>query len=417
MLTNGNRQSAGAGQVIFAEGEIGDSAYLIESGTVEISVSRPTGQVILARLHAGELFGEMALIDDGVRSATARAVEPTALTVIRRDQVLRKMASADPLIRLFMRVLLRRLRETSSRVGVSLAARSAEGGAESPDDTGLRHLREQALGMLEREQRLEEALQGGQFRVFFQPIIELVGGRAAGFEALLRWHRPDGVILEAEEFIGLAGDIGLMTTLTRLVLERACVALPPLQERIGAGRGNGRRAFVSFNLSAHQLAEPDIVDDILGALRVSRVDPSHLRVEVTEGVLMDDPVRLASVLERLKESGVRVGVDDFGTGYSSLSYLQQFPIDMLKLDRSFVAGLARGSGGRKIVRAIARLSQELGLVTVAEGIERQDELTLLREFGYDLGQGFLFAPALPFDEVMALAGRSFFDPHPTESVG
>jgi EAL domain-containing protein (putative c-di-GMP-specific phosphodiesterase class I) len=115
--------------------------------------------------------------------------------------------------------------------------------------------------------------------------------------------------------------------------------------------------------------------------------------------------------------GVSAGVDDFGTGYSSLSCLQRFPIDVLKLDRSFVAALADGGGSPKIVRAIARLSQELGLVTVAEGIERVEELALIRELGYDLGQGFLFAPALPLDEAMAIVGTPFFDPASTAFVG
>jgi EAL domain-containing protein (putative c-di-GMP-specific phosphodiesterase class I)/CRP-like cAMP-binding protein len=411
MLTNGNRQSVAPGQVIFAEGEAGDCAYLIESGIVEISTSRASGSIVLARLHAGDLFGEMALIDHGVRSATARALEATTLAVIRRDQVLRKMDAADPLIKLFLRVLLRRLRETSSRVDASLVSGAMMESEQTRDDTGFRRLREQAMGILEREQRLEEALWMGEFKVFFQPMVELATGRAAGFEALLRWHQPDGTVLEAEDFIGLAGDIGLMGELTRLVLERACAAIMPLQERVG------RRAFMSLNLSARQLGEPEVIEEVLAALQTSGVTADHLLVEVTEGVLIDDPVRVGAALRRLKVHGVSAGVDDFGTGYSSLSCLQRFPIDVLKLDRSFVAALADGGGSPKIVRAIARLSQELGLVTVAEGIERVEELALIRELGYDLGQGFLFAPALPLDEAMAIVGTPFFDPASTAFVG
>jgi len=200
-----------------------------------------------------------------------------------------------------------------------------------------------------------------------------------------------------------------MRRLTKVVLPTVCGAVGPLQHAVAGGFPAVPLAFVSLNLSAGELAEATIVDAIVGALDAAAVDPRHLQVEVTESVLMEDPERSARVLLDLKRHGVLVGVDDFGTGYSSLAYLQHLPIDVLKIDRSFVTALPGNAGSRKIVRAVTHLAADMGLVTVAEGVERTEELALLHDFGCDLAQGFLFAPPLPLAETVAVAGQRLTD--------
>jgi EAL domain-containing protein (putative c-di-GMP-specific phosphodiesterase class I) len=399
------RHRAAAGEVIFREGEAAECAYVIESGAVTITAAREGAEIELARLRAGEPLGEMALLDDRVRSATASALEPTTLIVVGRDQVMRKLAGADPLIRMFLRVVLRRLRRTSGLVG-----RSAPGGGrldleQEVDDTGLHRLRREAIEMLDRETEIERGLERGQFEMFFQPMVRLENGHAAGFEALLRWRQPDGGVREPATFVPLAEQAGLAARLTRVVLPAVCGAVAPLQRAVAGGVPAMPPAFVSLNLSAGELAEAALVDTIVAALDAAGVDPRYLQVEVTESVLMEDPEQSARVLLDFKGHGVTVGVDDFGTGYSSLAYLQHLPLDVLKIDRSFVARLPESAGSRKIVRAVARLAADMGLITVAEGVERPEELTFLRDYGCDLAQGFLFAPPLPLAEAVSAAGR------------
>jgi EAL domain-containing protein (putative c-di-GMP-specific phosphodiesterase class I) len=403
------RHRAAAGEVIFREGEAANCAYVIESGLVTIIAARGGNEVELARLRAGEPLGEMALLDDRVRSATARALEPTTLIVVGHDQVMRKLAGSDPLIRMFLRVVLRRLRRTSALVGKATTGADLWELDQEVDDTGFRRLRREAIEMLDRETELERGLERDQFEMFFQPIVSLASGHAAGFEALLRWRQPDGGVREPSTFIPLAEQAGLMRRLTRVVLPAVCGAVEPLQRAVAGGLAALPPAFVSFNLSAGELAEASLVDTVVAALDTAAVDPRHLQVEVTESVLMEDPERSARVLLDLKGHGVSVGVDDFGTGYSSLAYLQHLPIDVLKIDRSFVSALPESAGSRKIVRAVAHLAADMGLVTVAEGVERPEELTFLRDYGCDLAQGFLFAPPLPLAETVAVACQRLAD--------
>jgi len=403
------RHRAAAGEVIFREGDAADCAYVIESGVVAISSTREGVEVELARLRAGEPLGEMALLDDKVRSATARTLEPTSLIVVGRDQVLRKLAGSDPLIRMFLRVVLRRLRRTSALVGRTPDDADLRASALEVDDTGLYRLRREAIEMLDRETELTRGLAADQFVMYFQPMVSLATGHAAGFEALLRWRMDDGSVREPATFIPLAEQAGLMRRLTGVVLPSVCGAISVLQRAVAAGFPAVQPAYVSLNLSAGELAESAVVDLIVGALAAAEVDPRHLQVEVTESVLMEDPERTAGVLLDLKGRGMSISVDDFGTGYSSLSYLQRLPLDVLKIDRSFVSALPVSAGSRKIVRAVSHLAADMGLTTVAEGVESPAELELLRDFGCDLAQGYLFAPPRPLAETVAVAGQRLAD--------
>jgi len=232
---------------------------------------------------------------------------------------------------------------------------------------------------------MHAAFEGGQFSLVYQPIVELENGAITGAEALLRWRHPQRGQVGPAEFIPLAEESGLIVQLGRWVLVEAC-----RQARAWQDQSMGSMT-ISVNLSGRQLEQPDLVDDVASALAQSSLDPRLLTLEITESVLLRDVEMVIARLRALKELGVRLAIDDFGTGYSSLSYLRQFPVDVLKIDRSFVVGVDGGEAALALVRSIVSLGQTMGLVTVAEGIEDVSQLDGLRSAGARYGQGYLYA--------------------------
>ncbi|MGP0107416.1 MAG: EAL domain-containing protein [Acidimicrobiales bacterium] len=239
---------------------------------------------------------------------------------------------------------------------------------------------------------LHGALEAGQFFLLYQPTVDLSTGAVTGVEALLRWRHPERGVVRPDDFIPALESSGLIARVGRWVLQDAC--------RQGATwHCQGHRFTVAVNISAVQLERDRIIDDVHGALTASGFDPGMLTLELTETALMDDVRATLVRLELLKAVGVRIAVDDFGTGYSSLAYLRQFPIDVLKIDQSFVSGIAISSESAAIVHTLVQLGKLLGLETIAEGIENNDQVKRLRAEGVDTGQGFLFAGPLDVEAV------------------
>jgi diguanylate cyclase (GGDEF)-like protein/PAS domain S-box-containing protein len=248
-----------------------------------------------------------------------------------------------------------------------------------------------ALTRLALKGDLERALERGEFTLVYQPIVRLAGGRLSGVEALLRWQHRDRGNVGPAEFIPVAEETGVILPLGRWVLEEACAqaatwnAISP------------QPITMSVNVSGRQLQHPAFVAEVAAVLASTGLAPELLTLELTESVLMQDAEAATAVLVELKSLGVRLAIDDFGTGYSSLNYLRRFPIDELKIDRSFVASLDDGPTHSAVVLSILRLGETLQLETVAEGIEEASQLAALRGLGADLGQGYLFAR--PLDAV------------------
>jgi EAL domain-containing protein (putative c-di-GMP-specific phosphodiesterase class I) len=241
------------------------------------------------------------------------------------------------------------------------------------------------------EAELAEALVQGQFLLHYQPIIELHSGYLLGVEALVRWRHPKRGLLGPGEFIEVAEDSGQIVTLGRWVLAQAAREVRVWQARLP----EGRQVRVGVNVSAVQLAQSDLSADVARALELSEIDPGCLVIELTEGVLMQNTDEVLGKLMQLKKLGVRIAIDDFGTGYSSLSYLHRFPIDILKIDRSFVEQLGKVEAGAGLARSIITLGETLGLEVVAEGIEQEDQQRELIELGCVAGQGYFYSkPAL-----------------------
>jgi len=253
-----------------------------------------------------------------------------------------------------------------------------------------------AMARLALKGDLERALERGEFGLLYQPIMRLASREVVGVEALVRWHHPRRGMVGPAEFIPVAEETGLILPLGRWVLEEACRQAVAWDARLD------QRLAMSVNVSGRQIHQPGFVEEVRGILAATGLQPARLTLELTESVLMQDVGATTVTLTALKALGVRLAIDDFGTGYSSLSYLRRFPIDELKIDRSFVATIEDGAEQSALVRSILKLGETMHLQTVAEGIEEAGQLAELQHLGAGFGQGYLFARPLEPDAVVAL---------------
>jgi diguanylate cyclase (GGDEF)-like protein len=249
---------------------------------------------------------------------------------------------------------------------------------------------------MELEMDLREALEKGEFFLVYQPTLDLSDMSPNGVEALVRWKHPVRGVVQPDDFIPLLEETGLIVDVGRWVLQEACA-------QGAAWRAAGFEVGMAVNVSGRQLDTDELIGDIERALTDSGLRPEALTIEITETTLMRNVEETARRLVAVKELGVRIAIDDFGTGYSSLAHLQRFPVDALKIDRSFVAGLRHNHEGETLIRTLVQLGKALSIETFAEGIEQEQELSLLRDEDCDSGQGFLFAR--PLD---ARAAETFF---------
>ena len=248
------------------------------------------------------------------------------------------------------------------------------------------------LDRLELTMDLHAALSRGEFFVLYQPVLELASRSICGVEALLRWRHPSRGTVMPEDFMPLLEDSGLILDVGRVVLQEAC-------RQVAEWNNRGHGLTMAVNVSMRQLETDDFVDDVREALCQHQLDPRSLVIEITETALMRDSEATVRRLRALKDLGVMVAIDDFGTGYSSLAYLQQFPVDSLKIDRSFVAAMGSSSEATALIHTFIELGRALGLETLAEGIEDQVQLEGLRDERCERGQGFLFSCAVEPEEI------------------
>jgi diguanylate cyclase (GGDEF)-like protein/PAS domain S-box-containing protein len=349
----------------------------------------------VARL-GGDEFGvllEDIAADEAVRSAEA-LLEGLATPIVLRDRDLTPTAS----------------------IGIAIAAGEDAETLLRNADTAMYAAKRQGKGRyalfepamhatvierLDLAADLSRAVEKGQLHLCYEPQISLASGRICCLEALVRWRHPARGEVSPGEFIPLAEDTGMILAIGRWVLREACRQVKAWQERWPAPAP----LTIAVNLSARQLQHPGIVDEVRAALAAAGLDPQSLVLEITETAIMEHLDAAITLLTELRRLGVRLALDDFGTGYSSLSYLQRLPVDILKIDRSFVAGVARSTEDSALARGILTLGQTLGLETVAEGIETAEQLAALRALGCQLGQGYLFARPLGPAAVDALLER------------
>jgi diguanylate cyclase (GGDEF)-like protein len=269
---------------------------------------------------------------------------------------------------------------------------------------------EQAAVRLESD--MTGALDREEFAVVYQPIVSLDSYRIVGFEALIRWHHPTVGLIAPSEFIPVAERTGFIVPLGAWVLRQACMQLNAWREAIPAAAD----LWMSVNLSTVQLKRSMVVDEIGAILRECNVSPQAVVLELTEGVACENPAAVKTVLMQLRALGIRISIDDFGTGYSSLSYLRQLPVDTLKVDRSFVLGMRTHDESAAIIGTVTRMARQLGLHVVAEGIEREEQVGLLRSLHCESGQGYLFARPLDVDVATEILKTGVPPPRAAETM-
>lgn len=405
-----------AGTVLFRKGESRQCAYLLDKGTVHIVGNDEGGEdKLLATLGEGEIFGEMALIDASNRTATAVTATDAEIFVIPRGSLQERLKGMDPIIALLLSLLVERYR--TARFGAPESVRQdaksdpfqTKSGAYERLPKGVlqrRNMldqRDTARREIQLEQELRVALEKKQFVPVLQPILSLRDRRIAGFEALIRWSHPEKGILTPNEFIPVAERTGIIRSLDRAMLDRACEILPSLHERAG---GKVKDLFISVNLSGVNFGSSETVESIDEILQRHKVNPEHIHLEITESALIGDAEQAEQVLRNLKDRGFSVSLDDFGTGYSSLGYLHKFSFDTLKIDRSFVAQLHDGRRSIDLIRAVVALAQNFDLGIVAEGIEKEEDVIALDSLGCDLGQGYLFGRPMSVDDAHKYVGEN-----------
>jgi diguanylate cyclase (GGDEF)-like protein len=259
-----------------------------------------------------------------------------------------------------------------------------------------------ALDRMDLEMDLRSAITNRDFRLHYQPILRLETGRIVEVEALIRWQHEKRGLLQPDAFIGLTEETGLIVPIGQWVLTEACRQARAWQIEFPRTPALG----MSVNLSAKQFQNPKLVEEITDALTMSGLDPACLKLEITESVVMQDVPATLAKLHELKDLGIRLAIDDFGTGYSSLGYLKRFPVDTLKIDRSFVKGLSHEGGDSAIVRAVVTVAKSLNMDVTAEGIETDQQRLELKALGCEFGQGFLFGRPLTPEHLKPLLAIS-----------
>ena len=381
-----------AGATLFVEGDLGETAYLIQSGEIEVTASRAGADVGLARLGPGDIAGETALIAPGKRTTSARALTDCVLLIVARSQIEHRLAKADPILRMCVELI------TQHYLRAASALERGDARPVAPPRPQFRS----AIEALSVEADLRQALKSGELVPYFQPIIRFDTRRLIGFEALARWRHPRRGLLLPEDFIPIAEASGLVVDITSWCLEQAATVIPKMAETALRNVAATEPLFLSINVSGADLVETPFAARVARMLDSSGVAGESLKVEVTESTLMKDPDRAAASLDACRKLGVRAAIDDFGTGYSSLAYLTKLPVTEIKLAQSFVRSMAYDPPTQKIIKMVLKLADELDLPVVAEGIEETTEAVTLMDMGCAFGQGYLFGRPAPLEQTLHL---------------
>ena len=398
------RKKFNAGDVIFNEGDIRDDAFIIEAGAIDVIRGHQTDhEFVIATLHPGDLFGEMALIEPGLRSASAVAKEDTMTYIISSSVLESRIKGMDPIVMsIFSRLVegYRFARIEKDQSGEHFNKFLTRNKASEKEITALTKFTNQksdALKELAMEQEVRRALDNNHFKPYLQPIVSLADKKIIGFETLIRWHHPEKGLIMPDEFIPIAERMNLIQAIDRKMLEMACDVIPRIYEAV-----QGKNMpFVSVNLSGVNFEDDSMVTGIGQVLKNSAVDPANIKLEITESAFIGNSDKAAKILEGLKDLGVTIALDDFGVGYSSLGYLHKFAIDGIKIDKSFTKRARENSRGMDIVQAIVNLAKTFDLGVIAEGIETQDDVEALTKIGCIEGQGYLFGKPLTVEEALS----------------
>ncbi|MCS7148923.1 MAG: EAL domain-containing protein [Geminocystis sp.] len=373
-----------AGEYIFREGDKGDVAYILEEGVVEIIATIDGTPTFLNVLTPGDIFGELALIDDSPRSASALAKTDVLLTVISKAQVKARIEQAHPILQLLLTVIMKHFRSETAKIRGKKA-----------EDFPCQFYQEKlhnSIELIRLESELYQGFKNNELLLFYQPIIELKTQFLAGFEVLLRWLSPKRGYVSPEVFAPLAEASPLIISIGEWVLDESIKTLQHFQKCVN------RDLFLSINVAEKQIKCRDFLEIIRDKILSNFKDKIPLKLEILERSLFEGSEAM-SFIEFCREHAIPLVLDDFGTGYANLSYLKKFQFDTVKIDKCFIENLENNRKDQIICKTLIELSHGLGMTTVAEGIENQKQLEILKGLGCDYGQGYFLSPPLPREQA------------------
>lgn len=373
-------------EIIFQEGDVGDCAYIIEKGRVLVYLNKDTEEIPLNILGEGEIFGEMALIDNQTRSASVRALEDVRLAIVTKQQVLERVSTADKVVQLLMRVLLKRLRRRNSPGGFQISEAEFDNSGVGQDGT------DSALDQIKLENQIFQAFQNREFELFYQPIVNLKNKQVTGCEALLRWNSPLHGLVSPNLFIDVIENSSMVIPIGHWIINQALRDLRIIQDQLRLNKKDklADDFMMSINISGRQFTHSDFVNNLEDLREKHDLQTKNIKLEMTERIMMDGAIALEA-LNQCRNQGYAISIDDFGTGFSSLQYLTQMPISFLKIDRSFVMKILSDPKSKAVVSSIIHLAHAMDMEIIAEGIENNEESLVLETLGARYGQGYLFS--------------------------
>jgi diguanylate cyclase len=384
-----------AGEVIFRQGDPGISAFIIESGRVSININKNGEEIPLTVLGEGEIFGEMAIIDRLPRSATAVALDQCRLTIVSQEVLVERIQAADPVVRLLLSMFIRRTREmhknlvktvpqpTASAPQSNQPAQTSAGADTGKPSLSLVRPDKEALDEVRFASEINLAFSKKEFRLNYQPIVNLQTAKVAGYEALIRWHSPSLGVIQPGGFMSVIEESAIMIPVGRWILQQAMTDLVQLR------KAGGPDLFMSVNVSPRQFLDPIFVQHLESVRQSCGLEPKAIKLEFTEQMFIQ-ATAVVGIIERCRNLGYRISLDDFGTGYSSISYLRDINMDELKIDQTFVRSILVDPRAKSITGAMISLAKALSLNCIAEGIESGAVAAELVLLGCSLGQGFHF---------------------------
>ncbi len=382
------RRELFAGEVLYRQGDPSDCAWLIESGQVELVSVQGRRTARHGVLGAGELIGELGLLDGAPRSATATARSDCRLLAIEREQFLERLQAGDPILRTLVDSLLQRIRGLVANMPAEAPMPAEDVACDDPVERS-------GIDKIRLEAQLRDALDAGTLEVRYQPIYDVAARRVTGYEALVRWALEGRGPVSPAEFIQLAEETSLIVPVGEYVLDRVVGVLQSLRDG-----GADPLPSIAVNLSARQLVEPGMARQIVARAERSRLPAGVLKLEVTESRMLDyAPV--AAVMAHCREHGLPFALDDFGTGYSNLTHLYKLDFEFIKVDQAFARHMFDSPRAMKMVEAIVAMAHALDAKVICEGVETREQLARLRELGVEYAQGYLIGQAAPAGAVLS----------------
>jgi EAL domain-containing protein (putative c-di-GMP-specific phosphodiesterase class I) len=382
------RRELFAGEVLYRQGEPSDCAWLVESGQVELVSVQGRRTTRHGMLGAGELIGELGLLDGAPRSATATARSDCRLLAIERAQFLERLQAGDPILRTLVDSLLQRIRGLVANMPAEAPMPAEDVPCDDP-------IERSGIDKIRLEAQLRDALDAGTLEVRYQPIYEIAAQRVTGYEALVRWALEGRGPVSPAEFIQLAEETSLIVPVGEYVLDRVVGVLQALRDG-----GADPLPSIAVNLSARQLVEPGMARQIVARAERTRLPAGALKLEVTESRMLDyAPV--GAVMAHCREHGLPFALDDFGTGYSNLTHLHALDFEFIKVDQAFTRHMFDSPRAMKMVDAIVAMAHALDAKVICEGVETREQLARLRELGVEYAQGYLIGQAAPAGAVLS----------------